>query len=113
MMKLTVTSFCLFLSVIVCAQSIDLATLPFYDCSLKKVMNIIGNPTIVVSPDDSRGLDAMIGDYCSTLGSNCILKKELALSDSDYAKNILMVGVLKDFKQWKNYHLSVLKLNNG
>jgi hypothetical protein len=79
-------------------QMKDLSRLPAYDCALKKVMTIIGRKTIITSPDKSAGLDAILTEYCSILGSNCIRKKETELTESDYAKDILIVGVLHGFK---------------
>ena len=92
---------------VVLAQTKELATLPIYDCSLKKVMSLIGRQTILVSPDNSIGLDAILDDYCATLGTNCIRKKESELSDSDFAKPLFLVGVLTDFKKWKLYKTPV------
>lgn len=81
-------------------QSKDLSSLPAYDCSLKKVMAIIGRQTIVTTPDNSTGLEQILVDYCSILGNNCIRKKESELSTGDQAKDILAVGVLSEFKNW-------------
>ncbi|HEY8959438.1 hypothetical protein, partial [Chitinophaga sp.] len=112
-MKL-ITTFTLFLvSTISFAQTKDLSTLPSYDCSLKKVMAIIGRQTTIASPDSSTGLEAMLADYCSTFGSNCIRKKETALTDSDYAKDILMVGVLSDLKKWPQLKVPITPIANG
>src|SRR5262245_10724420 len=82
------------------AQTKDLSALSAYDCSLKKVMAIIGRQTVITSPDNSKGLDAILADYCGTFGSNCIQKKESEMNAGDYAGDILMVGILKDFKEW-------------
>lgn len=109
-----ITTFTLFLlSTISFAQTKDLSTLPSYDCSLKKVMAIIGRQTTIASPDNSTGLDAMLADYCSTFGNNCIRKKEAALTDSDYAKDILMVGILSDLKKWPQLKTPIKPIANG
>jgi hypothetical protein len=95
------------------AQTTDLSTLPSYDCSLKKVMTIIGRQTIIASPDNSKGLDAILSDYCGTFGSNCIPKKESELKANDYAGDILMVGILKDFKNWARLKTPISLSGNG
>ncbi|MFT3705616.1 MAG: hypothetical protein QM802_24815 [Agriterribacter sp.] len=100
-------------SIISFAQIKDLSTLPAYDCSLKKVMTIIGKQTIIASPDNSTGLDAILADYCGTFGSNCIRKKESALESNDYAGNILMVGVLNGFKNWDKLATPIQHIENG
>jgi len=106
---LTLTLF----TTMVLAQTKDLATLPTYDCSLKKVMTIIGRQTIIVSPDKSIGLDAILNDYCATLGNNCIRKKESELTETDLTKNLFLVGILADFKKWKLYKTPISILNKG
>ncbi|WP_462252963.1 hypothetical protein [Ferruginibacter sp.] len=112
-MKLFSTFIFSILAIFSFAQQKDLATLPAYDCSLKKVMTIIGTQTIIVSPDNSTGLGAILNDYCSTLGNNCILKKEAELADSDFKKNLFLVGVIKDFKKWKQYSTLISQLKKG
>jgi len=94
------------------AQTKGLSTLPAYDCSLKKVMAIIGRQTIIASPDNSKGLDAILADYCGTFGANCIRKKESELNAGDYARDILMVGILSDFKNWARLKTPI-KLSAG
>lgn len=95
------------------AQTKDLSTLPSYDCSLKKVLAIIGRPTIIGSPDNSTGLDAILADYCGTFGANCIQKKESAITASEYNKDILMVGVLKDFRKWPLLNTPIKPVSKG
>ncbi|MRG43933.1 hypothetical protein GFS24_02350 [Chitinophaga sp. SYP-B3965] len=112
-MRLIATFTFFLLSTVSFAQTKALSTLPSYDCSLKKIMAIIGRQTIITSPDNSIGLDAILADYCSTFGNNCIRKKESALTDSDYAKDILMVGILSDFKKWTQLKTSITRIANG
>ena len=57
-------------------------------------MALIGRQTILVSPDNSIGLDAILDDYCATLGTNCIRKKESELTDSDFTNPLFLVGIL-------------------
>jgi hypothetical protein len=95
------------------AQPIDLTTLPTYDCSLKKVMTIIGKQTILVSPDKTMGLEAILDDYCGTLGNNCIRKKESALTKSDFANPLFIVGRLSDFTKWKLYKTPIAIIDKG
>lgn len=97
----------------VLGQIKSLTTLPNYDCSLKKVMTIIGNQTILVSPDNSIGLDLMLDDYCSTLGNNCIRKKESELTEADLTKNLFLVGILTDFKKWRLYQTPISAIEKG
>lgn len=66
-------------------------------------MRIISHPTTIVSADNGADLESMINDYCGTLGSNCTVKKESALTASDFSKNLFVIGVLSDFKKWKNF----------
>lgn len=112
-MKLITTLVFYFLAINSFAQTKDLSTLPSYDCSLKKVMAIIGRQTIIASPDNSKGLDAILADYCGTFGSNCIRKKESELNASDYARDILMVGILSDFKNWTRLKTPIRLSVNG
>jgi hypothetical protein len=112
-MKLIATFLFYLLALTSFAQTKDLSTLPSYDCSLKKIMTIIGRQTIIASPDNSEGLDAILNDYCGTFGSNCIRKKESELNASDYAKDILMVGILSDFKNWGQLKAPITLTNNG
>ena len=95
------------------AQTKDLATLPTYDCSLQKVMTIIGKQTILVSPDKSIGLGPILNDYCATLGNNCIRKKESELTETDLTKPLFLVGILTDFKKWKIYKTPISSIPNG
>jgi hypothetical protein len=112
-MKLITTFFFYLLVTNSFAQSKDLSALPSYDCSLKKVMTIIGRQTIIASPDNSKGLDAILADYCGTFGSNCIRKKESELNVSDYDRDILMVGMLNDFKNWSLLKTPITLSANG
>jgi len=112
-MKFTTTLLLLLFTTTLSAQTKDLKTLPAYDCSLKKVMAIIGSPTVLVSPDESTGLDAILDDYCATLGSNCIRKKEAQLTTADLTKNLFLVGVLTGFKKWDLYQTPVSIIKKG
>jgi hypothetical protein len=112
-MRTTAISILTLFSTVVLAQTKNLATLPIYDCSLKKVMTIIGEQTILVSSDNSIGLDAILSDYCSTLGNNCTRKKESELTEPDLSKNLFLVGVLSDFKKWKLYETPISIINKG
>lgn len=109
----------IFMAVLISAnafsQSKDLSALPKYDCSLKKIMKIIGGQTIIVSPDNNRsaGLEAILNNYCSTLGTNCIRKNESDLKNGDFVKNIFLVGVLPDFNKWEKYRTPVKKVDHG
>lgn len=94
-------------------SQVELSSLPAYDCSLKKVMTLIGNKTVVVSPDNSTGLNAILADYCGTLGNNCTLKKESELTPGDYNGNILSVGILQQFKNWPGFTTPVKKIKGG
>ncbi|SEN44186.1 hypothetical protein SAMN04488505_110163 [Chitinophaga rupis] len=76
-------------------------------------MAIIGRQTTIASPDNGTGLEAMLADYCSTFGNNCVRKTEAALTDSDYAKDLLMVGVLHDLKKWVQLKTPITTIANG
>jgi hypothetical protein len=76
-------------------------------------MAIIGRPTLLVSPDSSTGLENIVSEYCSTLGSNCNRKKESEIKKEDISGDIFLVGILSDFKQWERYRLSVSKKGKG
>lgn len=95
------------------AQNTPLSTLPTYDCKLKKLMTIIAAETILVSPDQGIVNEAMLNDYCNTLGKNCIRKKESALTDDDLSKNLFIIGVLGDFKKWKSFNSPVSLIEKG
>lgn len=112
-MRLSIALSFFFLSTLAFAQTKNLATLPAYDCNLKKVMAIMGRKTIIASPDNSKGLEAIIADYCGTFGDKCVQKKESALTASDYVKDILMVGVLSDFKKWEKLKTPIKLVANG
>lgn len=112
-MKFIACFFFSFLSVCSFAQPKDLSTLPTYDCSLKKLMHIISQQTILASPEKSKGLETILADYCSAIGNNCVRKKEVALTDSDFTKPLFLVGVLGEFQKWKAYKLPVQTIQNG
>lgn len=76
-------------------------------------MAIIGQPTLLVSPDSSTGLESILSEYCSTLGSNCIQKKESAITKEETSNNLFLVGELSDFKQWERYALPISKRGKG
>lgn len=76
-------------------------------------MTIIGRQTILVSPDKSIGLDAILDEYCGILGTNCIRKKESELTETDLTKTIFLVGVLTDFKKWKLYKTPISLVDKG
>ena len=109
-----ITTFIFFLfSIISFAQTSGFPALPAYDCSLKKVMTIIARKTTIVSPVASTGLDAILTDYCGILGNNCVRKKETELAGSDYENDILLVGVLSDFKNWDKFKTPIKRIGNG
>lgn len=112
-MRLITTFVLSLLSFISFAQIKDLSALPSYDCSLKKIMAITGRPTSIVLPDNSTGLEAMMTDYCGIFGNNCIQKKESQLTANDYTRDILMAGVLSDFKKWAKLKIPVKQIENG
>lgn len=112
-MRLIACSLFLLLPVISLAQLKDLSTLPVYDCSLKKVMAIIGRQTVLVSPDKSVGLETIVNDYCSAIGNNCIRKKEGELTGADFSKDLFLIGVLTDFKKWNKYGVPVTAIEKG
>lgn len=112
-MRFIATFFLSLLCAFSIAQTKDLATLPSYDCSLEKVMAIIGRPTIIVSPDKSTGLETILSDYCATFGNNCIRKKESELTAADYTKDILLVGVLADLKNWPKLKTPITIFEKG
>lgn len=103
-----ITTFLFFLlTTTAAAQTKELAALPAYDCTLQKVMAMIGRPAIIAAPDNSHGLEAILADYCGIFGNNCTRKKESEINQSDYAKDILIVGVLKDFKHWAKLQVPI------
>lgn len=97
----------------VSAQPKDLSKLPAYDCALKKVMTIIGRKTFIVSPDNAKGLEPMLADYCGTFGENCVRKKESELSGADYKRDILMMGVLSDIQKWSALQTPITRMAGG
>ncbi len=112
-MKL-ITAFLLpFFAIVSFAQTKDLSTLPPYDCTLKKVMAIIGRPTTIASPDKSTGLDAILSDYCGIFGTNCTQKKEADLTPSDYTKDMLLVGICSDFRNWHKLDIPIRQIPGG
>jgi len=76
-------------------------------------MTIIGNQTILVSPDKSIGLDAILNDYCATIGNNYIRKKKSELTEVDLTKNLFLVGILTEFKKWKRYKTLIRIIDKG
>lgn len=95
------------------AQIKPLSTLPAYDCGLKKVMQMLSRPMLIVSPDNSTGLETMLNDYCATFGNNCVRKKESELIAGDFEKDILIVGVLPGIRKWKSYNTPITALHKG
>ena len=91
----------------------DLSSLPVYDCSLTKVMAMIAKPTIIVTADNSKGLEPIVADYCGTIGNNCIRKKESDLTAADLQKNLFFIGVLKEFSHWRKYNTAVTQTDKG
>ncbi len=112
-MKLTAVFTFTLITITGFSQPKDLASLPSYDCTLKKIMAIIGKPAILVSPDNSIGLNTILNDYCATLGNNCIQKKESELNEKDLTMPLFIIGVLKDLKKWKLYKTPVNSTGNG
>ncbi len=112
-MKLSKIILFIFFSTTIIAQTKELSTLPKYDCSLKKVMSIIGRKTIIVSSDNSKGLETILTDYCNIFGDNCSRKKESDLSKEDFSKDILLVGELTDFKNWHLFQTQINQIHNG
>jgi hypothetical protein len=76
-------------------------------------MTIIGRQTIIVSPDKSVGLEAILTDYCTTIGTNCIRKKETELTATDFSKDLFLIGVLTGFKKWNKYQIPISVTENG
>ena len=76
-------------------------------------MTIISNPTIMVHPDNSSGLDAILNEYSGVLGSNGQLKNEAALTASDLSKNLFIIGIVQGFKKWKVYSCPVTVTSTG
>ncbi len=76
-------------------------------------MTIIGRQTIILSSDKSVGLETILNDYCATISNNCIRKKEAELTDTDFSKNIFLIGVLTDFKKWNKYNVPITIIEKG
>jgi hypothetical protein len=76
-------------------------------------MAMIGRQTIIASPDNSKGLEPILADYCGTFGVNCVRKKESELTANDYARDILMVGMLNDFKSWAHLKTPITRIADG
>lgn len=95
------------------AQPQPLDALPAYDCALTKVMALIGKPMLLVAPDDARGLDPILNDYCATLRPNCTRKSEVALTPADYGKHLFIVGELAKFRHWEKFGVPVQQLPAG
>lgn len=112
-MKLSFISVFFLSSFFAVAQTKDLATLPQYDCSLTKVMHIVGKTTLLVVPEKSKDLETIVADYCATLGQNCVRKDEASLSGNEFSKGLFLVGVLSDFKNWAKYKIPVVKTAKG
>lgn len=112
-MKLSKIIAFIFFSTTIIAQTKELRTLPKYDCSLKKVMAIIGRKTNIVSSDNGKGLENILTDYCTVFGDNCIRKKESDLSKEDFSKDILLVGELTDFKNWSSFQTQINQIPTG
>ncbi len=94
-------------------QTKSLASLPAYDCSLRKVMVFLGQPVMLISPDDAQGLDGLLQEYRSTLGAQCVVKREAELLRADYAGRLFVVGELARFRHWEKLGVPVRKLAEG
>ena len=101
------------LSAISYAQVRDLTTLPVYDCSLKNLMSLVARPTIIVAPDKSVGLNAILDEYCVAIGNNCTQKKEAALTTGDFSKDLFIIGVVSDLKKWNQYKIPIKVIEKG
>ena len=90
-----------------------MSMLPPYDCSLKKVMAIIGKPAILLSPDNNNSLQPIINEYCGVLGNNCIKRTVSEMHDTDYSKSLFIVGEISKIKNWSRFNLPVKKTAHG
>lgn len=95
------------------AQYQDWSTLPTFDCSMKHVMGMLNRNTILLSPDQSVGLEQYLSDYCSSFGEHCIRKKESECLPADYTHPVLAMGVIRQFRQWDWLKLPVQRIRNG
>ncbi|MBS1917251.1 MAG: hypothetical protein JST87_13320 [Bacteroidetes bacterium] len=104
---------CFYISVFCIAQVKSLSSLPAYDCNLKKLLPILGKPTIILSPDDNKMLKPVIDEYCGDFGNNCISKTTSQMVDSDYSKQVFIVGDIRKIENWQKFKLPVKQLPNG
>src|SRR5579871_6626000 len=101
---------CFCLSVFCNAQIKPLSSLPKFDCNLKKLMAILGKPTIILSPDDNKDIKPILDEYCSDFGNNCISKTISQMTDSDYNKPVFIVGDIHKIKNWQKFKLPLKQL---
>lgn len=74
---------------------------------------MFGRQTLIVSPDTSTGLEPILADYCSSFGNNCFRKKESELTEADYAKDILLAGVVNQLKHWPQLKTPIKLTSDG
>jgi len=74
---------------------------------------MLGKPTIILSPDDKKMLKPVIDEYCGDFGNNCILKTTSQMMDSDYSKQVFIVGDIRKIKKLTEFKLPVKILANG
>jgi hypothetical protein len=76
-------------------------------------MSVVASPTVIVSPDKSAGLEAILDEYCAAIGNNCIRKKEAELTSDDFSKHLFVIGVVGDLKKWDKYQVSIRAIEKG
>ncbi len=96
---------------------IDVKKLPAPDCTGKQTMNTKfaktseANGVIVVVPDNPSEADKMEGmlQYYDQAG----IKKESELTQEDYFKAIILLGVISDFKHWESFEIPINRMKDG
>ena len=76
-------------------------------------MSLVARPTIIVAPDKSVGLNAILDEYCVAIGNNCTQKKEAALTTGDFSKDLFIIGVVSDLKKWNQYKIPIKVIEKG
>lgn len=95
------------------AQVRQLSTLPPYDCSLKKVMSILGRQTILLTPDEDASLKPIAAEYCGVFGDKCVRKTASQMVDADYGHPVFVIGDIRSIGHWPRFGLPVRALTKG
>lgn len=117
-MKNTITLLLIVISVVSFGQN-NYFSIPEYDCNNTSINKITETGEIVfVFPNSSDSLvylewTSLTRERASNFSINVLVRFEHELTENDFEKSMIIVGIINDFKNWERFEVPILKQTNG